>query len=57
MQGEVNPEDAARVAGELFDMGCYEVSMGDTIGVATPASTANLFQASSNNRVSCQALS
>ena len=59
MQGEVNPEDAARVAGELYDMGCYEVSMGDTIGVATPASTAKLFQASGswyNETCSGQAL-
>lgn len=47
MQGEVSPEDAAKVAGDLYDMGCYEVSMGDTIGVATPASTAKLFQAGS----------
>ena len=37
-QGEVLPEDAARVAGALHEMGCYEVSMGDTIGVGTPAS-------------------
>ena len=45
MQGEVSPGAAAKVAGDLYDMGCYEVSMGDTIGVATPASTAKLFQA------------
>ncbi|KAK9838776.1 hypothetical protein WJX74_003122 [Apatococcus lobatus] len=44
-QGKVNPQEAAKLAGNLYDMGCYEVSMGDTIGVATPASTAKLFQA------------
>ena len=38
MQGEVRPEDAVRVAVALNDMGCYEVSMGDTIGVGTAAS-------------------
>ncbi|KAI7844544.1 hypothetical protein COHA_001902 [Chlorella ohadii] len=38
IQGEVRPEDAARVAVALNDMGCYEVSMGDTIGVGTAAS-------------------
>lgn len=35
-QGAVAPADAARVAKALFDMGCYEVSLGDTIGVGTP---------------------
>jgi hypothetical protein len=40
LQGNVLPEDAARVAGALHEMGCYEVSMGDTIGVGTPASGA-----------------
>ena len=44
MQGEVSAHEAAKVAGDLFDMGCYEVSMGDTIGVATPASTVQLFE-------------
>ena len=38
MQGEVTPEAAAHVAGALHDMGCYQVSMGDSIGVGTPAS-------------------
>ncbi|EFN59176.1 hypothetical protein CHLNCDRAFT_138066 [Chlorella variabilis] len=44
-QGEVLPEDAARVAGALHEMGCYEVSMGDTIGTGTPASVAAMFEA------------
>jgi hydroxymethylglutaryl-CoA lyase len=38
-QGEVSPADVARVAKALLDMGCYEISLGDTIGVGTPAST------------------
>lgn len=38
LQGEVRPEEAARVAVALHEMGCYEVSMGDTIGVGTAAS-------------------
>lgn len=37
-QGEVTPQAAAHVAVALNEMGCYEVSMGDTIGVGTPAS-------------------
>ncbi len=36
-QGEVAPADVARVAKALLDMGCYEISLGDTIGVGTPA--------------------
>ncbi len=35
-EGEVAPEAVARVARVLFDMGCYEISLGDTIGVGTP---------------------
>eukprot|EP00887_Chlorella_sp_A99_P005582 scaffold1.g5582.t1 len=44
-QGEVAPQEAARVAQALHEMGCYEVSMGDTIGVGTPASVAAMFEA------------
>lgn len=36
-QGEVAPAEVARVAKALLDMGCYEISLGDTIGVGTPA--------------------
>ena len=35
-QGEVAPADVAKVASELAALGCYEVSLGDTIGVGTP---------------------
>ena len=35
--GEVKPEAVADIAQQLFDMGCYEVSLGDTIGTGTPA--------------------
>ncbi|MFP7570804.1 hydroxymethylglutaryl-CoA lyase [Marivita sp. S2033] len=34
--GDVAPGDVARVVAALRDMGCYEVSLGDTIGRATP---------------------
>ena len=34
--GPTPPEDVARVAAALRDMGCYEISLGDTIGQATP---------------------
>jgi len=35
-QGQVPLKDVVRVARELHSMGCYEVSLGDTIGVGTP---------------------
>ncbi len=35
-QGEVPLADVVRVARALFDNGCYEISLGDTIGVGTP---------------------
>lgn len=34
--GEVAPKQVDTVSRALFDMGCYEVSLGDTIGVGTP---------------------
>jgi len=37
--GPVKPWTVARVAEALFEMGCYEVSLGDTIGHATPETT------------------
>ncbi|MBN8714781.1 MAG: hydroxymethylglutaryl-CoA lyase [Xanthomonadales bacterium] len=36
-QGEVPVRDVVRVARRLHELGCYEVSLGDTIGIGTPA--------------------
>jgi hydroxymethylglutaryl-CoA lyase len=36
-QGEVAVADVVRVAKRLHDLGCYEISLGDTIGIGTPA--------------------
>lgn len=36
--GPIPPEAVARVARALRDMGCYEISLGDTIGQGTPES-------------------
>ncbi len=44
-EGAVAPEKAAEVAKILYDMGCYEVSLGDTIGVGNPASVSRLLEA------------
>ena len=35
-EGDVPPGDVARVVAALRDMGCYEISLGDTVGQATP---------------------
>lgn len=44
-QGAVEPAAVADVAGALFDMGCYEISLGDTIGVGTPQRTQRMLAA------------
>ena len=44
-EGEVKPERVAAVAAALFEMGCYEVSLGDTIGVGTPGRTKAMIEA------------
>ncbi|HEY5674281.1 MAG TPA: hydroxymethylglutaryl-CoA lyase [Malonomonas sp.] len=35
-EGAVAPESVAWVAGRMMELGCYEISLGDTIGVGTP---------------------
>lgn len=37
-EGDIAPSKVAEVAKTLFDAGCYEISLGDTIGTGTPAS-------------------
>jgi len=44
-EGEVPSAQVANVAKALYDMGCYEVSLGDTIGTGTPAKTKTMIQA------------
>lgn len=44
-QGEVPVADVARVAARLQDMGCYEISLGDTIGVGTPGKAREMIAA------------
>jgi hydroxymethylglutaryl-CoA lyase len=44
-EGEVRPARVAEVAGALYDMGCYEVSLGDTIGTGTPGKTKAMIDA------------
>ncbi|HSD18188.1 MAG TPA: hydroxymethylglutaryl-CoA lyase [Thermomonas sp.] len=44
-QGEVPLDDVVRVAAGLHAMGCYEVSLGDTIGIGTPAKARAMLKA------------
>ena len=44
-QGDVPVADVVRVARALHAMGCYEVSLGDTIGVGTPSKAAAMLRA------------
>ena len=43
--GPTAPDKVAEVSQALINMGCYEVSLGDTIGAATPQSTAKMLSA------------
>jgi hydroxymethylglutaryl-CoA lyase len=44
-EGEIAPQKVGEVAEALFHMGCYEISLGDTIGVGTPAKTQAMIEA------------
>jgi isopropylmalate/homocitrate/citramalate synthase len=44
-EGAVEPSRVAEVAAQLFERGCYEISLGDTIGVGTPNRTKALIAA------------
>ena len=44
-QGEVPLADVVRVAGRLYELGCYEISLGDTIGIGTPAAARAMLRA------------
>ncbi|HWX63119.1 hydroxymethylglutaryl-CoA lyase [Bradyrhizobium sp.] len=43
--GEVKPQAVVDVAKSLWDLGCYEISLGDTIGVGTPGQARELLRA------------
>lgn len=44
-EGDIEPEQVALVAEKLLAMGCYEISLGDTVGVGNPASVTRMIQA------------
>ena len=43
-EGPIAPQAVADVAARLLDLGCYEISLGDTIGVGTPADIQRLLE-------------
>ncbi|MBL1435605.1 MAG: hydroxymethylglutaryl-CoA lyase [Rhodobacteraceae bacterium] len=43
--GAVAPETVARVATDLLEMGCYEISLGDTIGAGVPETVSAMLEA------------
>jgi hydroxymethylglutaryl-CoA lyase len=44
-QGEVPVSDVVRVARRLHELGCYEISLGDTIGIGTPSKARAMLRA------------
>ncbi len=48
-EGDVPPAAVAALAARLMDLGCAEISLGDTIGVGTPALTENMLRAVMKN--------
>ncbi|UYG05550.1 hydroxymethylglutaryl-CoA lyase [Halomonas sp. LR3S48] len=47
-EGEIAPAKVAEVSKALYDMGCYEVSLGDTIGIGTPLAAKRMLEAVSD---------
>ena len=43
-EGDISPEQVRDVSQSLLDMGCYEISLGDTIGIGTPGEVATLLE-------------
>ncbi len=48
-EGAIDPHVVAQVAKRLYDMGCFEVSLGDTIGTGTPLAAKKMFQLCAEN--------
>ncbi|WAM54150.1 hydroxymethylglutaryl-CoA lyase [Vreelandella venusta] len=44
-EGAISPQKVAEVASALYEMGCYEISLGDTIGVGTPLAAKRMIEA------------
>jgi hydroxymethylglutaryl-CoA lyase len=44
-EGDIKPKAVADLARKLWDLGCYEISLGDTIGVGTPTKAKDMLRA------------
>jgi hydroxymethylglutaryl-CoA lyase len=55
-EGAVDPAAVADVVGRLVEMGCDEISLGDTIGVATPGAVVQLLETLADQGISRGAL-
>ena len=44
-EGDIPPEKVAEVTEELLNLGCYEISLGDTIGAGTPLKAQQMYEA------------
>ncbi|MDV7338532.1 hydroxymethylglutaryl-CoA lyase [Terasakiella sp. A23] len=44
-EGEIAADKVAEVSAKLYDMGCYEISLGDTVGVGTPGKVQDMLRA------------
>jgi hydroxymethylglutaryl-CoA lyase len=43
-EGDVSPDRALRISARLLELGCYQVSLGDTLGVGTPRQTEGILR-------------
>ena len=43
-EGNINPNVVKEISEKLYDLGCYEISLGDTIGIGTQEQTKILIQ-------------
>lgn len=43
-EGDIDPRRVAQISKEMFDMGCYEISLGDTIGIGVPDGVKRLIE-------------
>ncbi|CAF3635142.1 unnamed protein product [Rotaria socialis] len=55
-EGKIKPSQVVPLVEKLFDMGCYEVALADTIGVGTPKSIKELLQAIQSSGISASKL-
>jgi len=44
-EGDISADKVAEVSAKLFEMGCYEISLGDTVGVGTPRNVQDMLRA------------